>query len=64
MKEGVTERLSNRLVLGLLLGGLLLLAFAVLKPFLVPVVWAAILAYTTWPLLVRLRRLEAPRRRS
>jgi len=62
MKEGVTERLSNRLVLGLLLGGLLLLAFAVLKPFLVPVVWAAILAYTTWPLLVRLRRLLRGRR--
>ena len=62
MKEGVTERLSNRLVLGLLLGGLLLLAFAVLKPFLVPVVWAAILAYTTWPLLVRLRRWLRGRR--
>jgi len=29
---------------------LVLLAFQVLQPFLVPVVWAAILAYVTWPM--------------
>ena len=46
----------RRIVLALLLGGLLVLAYAVLQPFLVPVAWAAIMAYTTWPLHLRLRR--------
>ncbi len=62
MKDSVTERLSNRLVLGLLLGGLLVLTYAVVQPFVVPVAWAIILAYTTWPLLVRLRRWFGGRR--
>ncbi|GMV03542.1 MAG: UPF0118 membrane protein [Burkholderiales bacterium] len=62
MKEGVTEKLSNRVVLGLLLGGLLLLTYVVMRPFVVPVVWAIILAYTTWPLLARIRRLLGGRR--
>jgi len=56
MKDSVTERLSNRLVLGLLLGGLLVLTYAVVQPFVVPIAWAIILAYTTWPLLVQIRR--------
>lgn len=43
------ERLISRLILGLLLGGLLLLAYQVLNLFLIPVLWAAILAYVTWP---------------
>ncbi|MEW6703668.1 MAG: AI-2E family transporter [Pseudomonadota bacterium] len=47
---------TRRLVLALLVGGLLLLAYAVLQLFLVPVAWAAIMAYTTWPLHARLRR--------
>ncbi|MBM4224977.1 MAG: AI-2E family transporter, partial [Gammaproteobacteria bacterium] len=29
---------------------LLLLAFQVLQPFIVPVIWAVILAYVTWPM--------------
>ena len=62
MKEGVTERLSNRLVLGLLLGGLLLLAFEVWQPFRGPGFWAAILAYATCRLLVRVRRWLRGRR--
>ena len=62
MRYGVTERLSNRVVLGLLLGGLLLLTYAVVQPFVVPVVWAIILAYTTWPLLADIRRLLGGRR--
>jgi len=32
------------------------IAFAIFRPFLVPLAWAAILAYSTWPLF---RRLEA-----
>ena len=46
----------RRIILGLLLGGLLVLAYAVLKLFLVPVAWAAIVAYTTWPVYTRLKR--------
>ena len=57
MQEQVTERLTRRVILGLLLGGLLLLSFVVLRPFLVPVAWAVILVYTTWPLHLRIRRL-------
>jgi predicted PurR-regulated permease PerM len=62
MIRGITEKLSNRLVLGILLGGLLLLGYAVLEPFLVPVAWAVILAYVTWPILLRLRRVLGQRR--
>ena len=47
---------TRRIILAVLLGGLLLLAYAVLHLFLVPVAWAAIMAYTTWPLHSRLRR--------
>lgn len=47
---------TRRILLALLLGGLLVLAYAVLQLFLVPVAWAAIMAYTTWPLHLRLRR--------
>ncbi|OJX00597.1 MAG: AI-2E family transporter [Burkholderiales bacterium 70-64] len=57
MQDPVTERLSRRVVLGLLLGGLLLFSYAVLQPFLVPVAWAVILVYATWPLYERLLRL-------
>ena len=46
----------RRIMIALLLGGLLVLAYAVLQLFLVPVAWAAIMAYTTWPLHLRLRR--------
>lgn len=53
--------LSNRVVLGILLGGLLLLSYIVVRPFLAPIAWALILAYVTWPLVVRLRWLLAGR---
>jgi len=46
---------TSRLMLSLALGGLLLLAFFVLQPFLAPVAWAGILVYVTWPLYLRLR---------
>lgn len=48
--------LLRQIALVALLGGLVLLTYAVLQPFLVPVIWALILAYVTWPLYVRLRR--------
>lgn len=62
MRDRFTDSLSNRLVLGILLGGLLLLTFGVVRPFVVPVAWAVILAYSTWPLLVWLRRMFRGRR--
>ncbi len=41
---------------------LVLLAFQVLQPFIVPVIWAVILAYVTWPMHERLVRLCGGRR--
>jgi predicted PurR-regulated permease PerM len=40
----------------LLLVGLFFLAYMTLRWFIVPVVWALILAYATWPMYARLRR--------
>lgn len=48
---------TRRTILILLLGGLLVLTYSVLQWFLVPVAWAAIMAYATWPLYARIRRL-------
>jgi predicted PurR-regulated permease PerM len=44
------------LVAGLILG-IVLLTFSVLQPFIVPLIWGAILAYVSWPLQVRLTRV-------
>ncbi|RZI44068.1 AI-2E family transporter [Herbaspirillum sp. HC18] len=40
----------------LLLAGLFILGYMTLRWFIVPVVWAVILAYATWPMYARLRR--------
>lgn len=50
-----SEILLRRLILGLLLTVLLLLAYRVLHLFLVPVAWALILTYVSWPAYRRLR---------
>ena len=47
MTDPFTAAGTRRIILTLLLGGLLVLAYAVLQLFLVPVAWAAIMAYTT-----------------
>ena len=47
----------RRIILALLLGGLFVLGYLVLSWFIVPAVWAAILAYVTWPVYARLRKL-------
>ena len=39
----------RRLIVAALLAGLVVLGFQVLQPFIVPVVWAGVLAYVTWP---------------
>jgi predicted PurR-regulated permease PerM len=40
----------RRLLTTALLAGLVLLGYRVIDPFIVPIVWAAILAYVSWPL--------------
>jgi predicted PurR-regulated permease PerM len=45
------------LALAILLAGLALLCLLILAPFITPIVWAAILAYASWPVFVQLRRL-------
>lgn len=56
MKAGaVTSLLTRRIILGVFLLGLLVLAYRVLAPFVVPVVWALILVYVTWPIYARVR---------
>src|SRR5471030_1260685 len=47
----------RRVILALLLGALFVLGYLVLSWFVVPALWAAILAYVTWPAYARLRRL-------
>lgn len=47
---------TRAILLWLLLGGLFALAYLTLRWFIVPVVWALILAYATWPIYARLRR--------
>lgn len=47
---------AHRIVFTMLIGVLALLAFAVLRPFIVPIAWATIMVYTTWPLHLRVRR--------
>lgn len=49
-----TNLLGRRIALGLFLAGLLVLSYQVLRLFLVPVAWAVILVYVTWPLHRRL----------
>ncbi len=46
---------AERILMGLLLGGVAAGCFAVLYPFLSALLWAGILAYTTWPVHVWLR---------
>jgi predicted PurR-regulated permease PerM len=52
-----TSVFGARFALGLFLVGLLYLSYQVLQLFLVPVAWAAILVYVTWPIFRRLRDL-------
>src|SRR5688572_25066502 len=54
VEDLVTAPWLRRLVVAALLIGLAVLGFQVLQPFVVPVVWAAILAYVTWPAYMRL----------
>lgn len=55
--QDFTTVVSVRIALGLFLAGLLFLSYRVLQLFLLPVAWAIILAYVTWPAYRRLRGL-------
>ncbi|MER2555256.1 MAG: AI-2E family transporter [Thauera sp.] len=55
MIDQVAGKVVRRVILGFLLGGLLLLSYAVLHLFIVPVAWAVIIAYATWPAYRQLR---------
>ncbi len=57
MSNLTTTTLPRRIILGFLLGGLLILSFLVLRLFIVPIVWAVILAYVTWPVYTGIRCL-------
>jgi predicted PurR-regulated permease PerM len=48
---------TERIMMGLLLGGVATGCLVVLYPFLSALLWAAILAYTTWPVYRQLRSL-------
>lgn len=61
MDESLATPLIRRLTLGIFLGALLLLAWLVLAPFLVPTLWAGILAFVTWPLFRRMDRIVRSR---
>jgi predicted PurR-regulated permease PerM len=50
------------LVVAILLAGVIFLGFQVLQPFIVPLIWAGILAYVTWPIYLRLLSLLNGRR--
>ena len=56
MIDQFAEKIVRRVILGFLLGGLLVLSYAVLHLFIVPVAWAVIIAFATWPLYRPLRK--------
>lgn len=53
MDEQSLRMLTRRVVLAVFLSGLLILSYRVLELFMVPVAWAGILAFVTWPLYRR-----------
>jgi len=56
MEDLVSAPWLRRLITVTLLVGLVLLGFRVMEPFIIPVVWAAILAFVTWPAYERVLR--------
>lgn len=58
----MTTPFGKRAVHALLLTGLLTLGVVVLRPFLIPVAWAFIIAYVTWPAFDGVRSVTGNRR--
>ena len=64
LDASLTRDLTRTTLAVLLLGGLLAASFWILRPFLAPLVWAALLAIASWPAMRGLqRRLGSPRGR-
>src|SRR5437763_236368 len=57
MEDFVSAPWLRRLIAAVVLAGLVVLGFRVLEPFVVPLVWACILAFVSWPAHERLLRL-------
>src|SRR5579864_4582452 len=55
MSVPASALMSKRILFAGLLGLLLIACLVVLRPFLAPILWAAILAYVTWPIYRRAR---------
>lgn len=53
----VTGPLLRRVMIGVLLAALVIMAFRIVQPFLAAIAWAMILCYVTWPANLRLRRM-------
>jgi predicted PurR-regulated permease PerM len=53
MEDFVAATWMRRLITVVLLAGLVLLGFRVMDPFIVPLVWAGILAFVSWPAYAR-----------
>jgi predicted PurR-regulated permease PerM len=51
----------RRLLVAALVLGIVLLTFSVIRPFLVPLIWGAILAYVAWPAHLRMLKLFGQR---
>ena len=56
MIDSSAGRITRRIILGLLLAGLLVMSYVVMQHFLVPLAWAGVLVYVTWPLYTHLLR--------
>ena len=56
MEDLVSAPWLRRLITAALLAGIVLLGFRVLEPFIVPLLWAGILAFVSWPVHRWLRR--------
>ena len=57
MEDLVSAPWLRRVITAMLLAVLVVLGFQVLEPFIVPIIWAGILAYVSWPAYQRLVRL-------
>jgi len=57
LSEQDAKSVPRRVILALLLGGLFALGYLVLSWFIVPAIWAAILAYVSWPAYQRVRKV-------
>ena len=55
--SGAESGIGRRVLLAIAVGGMGLACLTVMAPFLSPVAWAAILAYSSWPLYRRFRPL-------